>query len=138
MKIRYITYDGKPVKEKLYRAHYSDTGADIRMNKPGSIGPNETKVIKLGFGIEIPNGYTGRMQVRTSIARKGIMIQGCAIDAGFTGELSMILHNISTEVFTWNDGDRLGYIEIYPVVYPDFVESLGEKREDKAFGSTGG
>ena len=138
MKIRYITYDGKPVKERLYRAHYSDTGADIRMNADGCILPLETKIIKLGFGIEIPNGYTGRMQVRTSIARKGIMIQGCAIDAGFTGELSMILHNISNEVFIWYEGDRLGYIEVYPVVYPDFVESLGEKRGDKAFGSTGG
>ena len=138
MKIRYIAYDGKPVKERLYRAHYSDTGADIRMNTDGCILPLETKVVKLGFGIDIPNGYTGRMQVRTSIARKGIMIQGCAIDAGFTGELSMILHNISNEVFIWHEGDRLGYIEVYPVVYPDFVESLGEKRGDKAFGSTGG
>lgn len=138
MKIRYITYDGKPIEERLYRAHYSDTGADIRMNTDGYILPLETKVIKLGFGIEIPNGYTGRMQVRTSIARKGIMIQGCAIDAGFTGELSMILHNISNEVFVWNEGDRLGYIEVYPVVYPDFVESLGRERGNRAFGSTGG
>lgn len=138
MKIRYITYDGKPVEERLYRAHYSDTGADIRMNADGCIFPGETRVIKLGFGIEIPNGYTGRMQVRTSIARKGIMIQGCAIDAGYIGELSMILHNISSGVFKWKEGDRLGYIEIYPVVYPDFIESLGNERGDKAFGSTGG
>lgn len=138
MKIRYIAYDGKPAKERLYRAHYSDTGADIRMNADGCIFPGETRVIKLGFGIEIPNGYTGRMQVRTSIARRGIMIQGCAIDAGYVGELSMILHNISSGVFKWKEGDRLGYIEIYPVVYPDFVESLGDKRGDKAFGSTGG
>lgn len=138
MKIRYIAYDDKPIEERLYRAHYSDTGADIRMNADGYILPLETKVIKLGFGIEIPNGYTGRMQVRTSIAQKGIMIQGCAIDAGFTGELSMILHNVSTEVFEWDEGDRLGYIEVYPVVYPDFIKSLGEKRGDKAFGSTGG
>lgn len=138
MKIRYIAYDGKPVEERLYRAHYSDTGADIRMNADGHILPLETKVIKLGFGIEIPNGYTGRMQVRTSIAQKGIIIQGCAIDAGFTGELSMILHNISDDVFMWKEGYRLGYIEIYPVVYPDFIESLGNERGDKAFGSTGG
>lgn len=138
MKIRYITYDCKPVEERLYRAHYSDTGADIRMNADGCIFPGETRVIKLGFGIEIPNGYTGRMQVRTSIAQKGIMIQGCAIDAGFTGELSMILHNISNDVFMWKEGDRLGYIEIYPVVYPDFVESFGKERGDRAFGSTGG
>lgn len=138
MKIRYITYDGKPVEERLYRAHYSDTGADIRMNTDGCMFPGETRVIKLGFGIEIPNGYTGRMQVRTSIARRGIMIQGCAIDAGYVGELSMILHNISSGVFRWKEGDRLGYIEIYPVVYPDFVESLGKERGDRAFGSTGG
>ena len=94
------------------------------MIKGGLIRPMETLVIPLGFGIEIPNGHTARLQVRTSIAKRGIMIQGCAIDAGYVGEISMILHNVSDEYFAWEAGDRLGYIEVYPCQYPTFVEDL--------------
>jgi dUTP pyrophosphatase len=119
------------------RKHYSDTGADIIMPEGGYVDAGETVVIPLGFGVEIPNGHTARLQVRTSIAKQGIMIQGCAIDAGYTGEISMILHNVSKNDFTWLKGDRLGYIEVYPVQYPHFVEDLGEERGGNAFGSTG-
>ena len=135
MKIRFIRFS--PDAQIPVRKHYSDTGADIKMSAPGKIGPGETLVIRLGFGIDLPNGHTARMQVRTSVAMKGIMIQGCAIDAGYTGELSMIIHNISKDEFTWNRNDRLGYIEVYPVQYPEFVEKLGKERGEGAFGSTG-
>lgn len=135
MKIRFIRFDERA--QIPTRKHYSDTGADIPMMGDGLIFPGDTKVIPLGFGIDLPNGHTARMQVRTSIAKQGIMIQGCAIDAGYTGELSMIIHNISRKPFQWESGDRLGYIEVYPVQYPEFVEDLGKERGEGAFGSTG-
>ena len=135
MKIRFIPYL-KNVKIPV-RKHYSDTGADIMMPCDGGIRAGATVVIKLGFGIEVPNGYSARMQVRTSVAKEGLIIQGCAIDAGYTGELSMIIHNVSNEYYGWRKGDRLGYIEVYPTVYPEFVENLGEERGNNAFGSTG-
>lgn len=135
MKIKFIRYN-KDAKIP-HRAHYSDTGADIMMPYTGEVYPGETVVIKCGFGLEIPNGHTARMQVRTSIAQKGIMIQGCAIDAGYTGELHMIIHNISKNPFYWVKGDKLCYIEVYPVQYPEFVEDLGKERGEDCFGSTG-
>lgn len=135
MKVRFIRFDKKARVPK--RNHHSDTGADIIMMKGGSLEAFETKVIPLGFGIEIPNGHSARMQVRTSIAKKGVMIQSCAIDAGYVGEISMILHNLSVKSFTWNKGDRLGYIEVYPTQYPEFIEKLPEGRGSGAFGSTG-
>lgn len=135
MKIRFIRFNADaaiPV-----RKHHSDTGADIPMVSAGSIGPHETKVIPLGFGIDVPNGHSARLQVRTSIARQGLFIQGCAIDAGYIGEISMILHNISDKEFSWKAGERLGYIEVYPTQYPEFIENLEKGRGDGAFGSTG-
>lgn len=134
MKIKFIRFD-KEVEIPV-RAHYSDTGADIKMPYGDTIMPNETKIIPLGFGVEIPNGYSARMQVRTSVAKEGIIIQGCAIDAGYKGELSMIVHNVSNKVFCYEKGQRLGYIEVSPVVYPEYVEYLGDERNDGAFGST--
>lgn len=135
MHIRFIRFN-KDVEIPV-RKYISDTGADIKMVYPGSVGPGKTVVVPLGFGIEVPNGHSARLQVRTSVAKKGLFIQGCAIDAGYVGEISMILHNISDNTYTWEKGDRLGYIEVYPCQYPIFVDDLGNARGDGAFGSTG-
>lgn len=135
MEITFIRFDERA--EIPERRHTSDTGADIKMIDGGYINPQETIVVPLGFGIDVPNGHSARLQVRTSIAKQGVMIQGCAIDAGYTGEIHMILHNISQETFHWNAGDRLGYIEVYPTQYPTFVEFVKKGRGKDAFGSTG-
>lgn len=135
MKLKFYRFDENVIIPE--RRYLSDTGADIYMMKGGSILPFETKVIPLGFGIEVPNGYSARLQIRTSIAQSGVFCQGCAIDAGYTGEISLILHNCSVNKFEWQENDRLAYIELYPVAYPDFYEKELEKREDRAFGSSG-
>lgn len=121
----------------LIRQHYNDSGADIPMPTAGKILPFETLRIPLGFGIKLPDGYTARLQIRTSLACKGLIIQQCAIDAGYKGELSMILTNCSNEPFEWEEDERLGYIEINSCIYPEFVDDLGDERDTGAFGSTG-
>lgn len=135
MKLRFIRFNDKATIPQ--RKHYSDTGADIAMMEDGIIYPHTTVVIPLGFGVEIPNGHSARLQVRTSVAKRGLFIQGCAIDAGYVGEIAMILHNISDTTITWKAGDRLGYIEVYPTQYPEFVEEFTNTRGTGAFGSTG-
>lgn len=135
MQIRFIRF--KDDVEIPVRKYYSDTGADIKMRVGGHIKAHETVVIPLGFGIEVPNGHSARMQVRTSVAKKGLFIQGCAIDAGYVGEISLILHNISNNDYDWEKGDRLGYIEVYPCQYPTFIEPPGDTRGTGSFGSTG-
>lgn len=136
MVIKFIRFS--PEARIPQRSHESDTGADIYMSAPGAIAPGEIMRIPLGFGIDVPNGYTARMQVRTSVAMRGLHIEGCAIDAGYTGELSMILQNLTDKWITWIAGERLGYIEVYPCVYPTFKEEMkGVVRGDNAFGSTG-
>ena len=109
MKIRFIRFD--PDVKIPERKHSSDTGADIYMLEGGTIHPHQTMVIKTGFGIEIPNGHTGRMQVRTSVAKQGIMIQGCAIDA--TSEL-VLCRQHKLQIFMQKDM----FIERYPTQYP--------------------
>lgn len=135
MKIRFIKFND--TAKTPVRAHSSDTGADIFMPVDGVIFPHQTVLIPLGFGVEIPNGYSARLQIRTSVALKGIIVQSCAIDAGYTGELHAILHNMSSKTFDWYKDERLCYIEVYPTVYPDFVENLGKERQSDRFGSTG-
>lgn len=134
MRIKFIKFNNDVKIPE--RKHYNDTGADIYMLEEGCVKPNETKVIPLGFGIDLPDGYNAHIQTRTSMAKKGLFIQQCAIDAGYKGQIHMIVTNLGYEPICWNKGDRLGYIEVMPCVYADYVTDLGEERKDGAFGST--
>lgn len=135
MKIKFIKFD-KDVQLPT-RKHHSDTGADFYLLDSVVLEPFETKVIDLGFGIEIPNGYTAKLQARTSVAKHGIHIEQCAIDAGYTGEVHAIVTNFSDKTIVFNECERIGYIEVYPCVYPEFVEDLGTERGQGWSGSTG-
>ncbi len=138
MKIKLIDfYHDGPVESLIVRKHYNDTGADVKLKDNVTIMPYETVVIPCGFGIELPDGYNAHFQTRTSIAKQGLFVQQCAIDAGYRGELHMIVQNLTDKTFEFNIGDRLCYIEVYPVVYADFVANLGDERGSGAFGSTG-
>lgn len=135
MKIKFIKFN-KEVKIPS-RKHYSDTGADIYLLDDVVLTSLSTTVIPCGFGLDIPNGYNAHIQTRTSIAKRGIFIQQCAIDAGYKGEIHMIVANLNNYPIVFHKDERLGYIEVYPCVYPEFVEDLGDERGDGAFGSTG-
>ena len=135
MKIKLIDFGYHDLPE---RKHYNDSGADVYLMFDITIGPHQTAVIPCGFGIELPDGYNAHFQTRTSIAKNGVFVQQCAIDAGYRGELHMIVTNMSDNVVVFNKGSRLAYLEVYPIVYADFVKELGEERGQGAFGSTNG
>lgn len=134
MQIKFIKF--APDVKMPVRKHPSDTGADFFLLEDVRIEANDTVVIPLGFGVEIPNGYTGKLQVRTSIAKYGIHIEQCAIDAGYVGELHAIVTNMHYKDIVLQKGERIGYLEVYPCVYPTLVESLGTPRGDGWCGST--
>lgn len=134
MKIKLIDFGFSMRPE---RKHYNDTGADVYLEKNVRIEPHSTVVIPCGFGIDLPDGYNAHFQTRTSIAKKGVFVQQCAIDAGYKGELHMIVTNLSSSPVEFKLGERLCYLEVYPIVYVDYVTSLGDERGDGVFGSTG-
>lgn len=134
MKVKIIDfgYEQMPV-----RKHYNDTGLDIYLLNDISIKPFEIVQIPIGFGIELPDGYNAQFQVRTSVAQKGVFIHQCAIDAGYRGELRMLVQNTTERVVDFKKGDRIGYLVVYPVQYIELVKDLGEERGENWAGSTG-
>ena len=134
MKIKLIDFGYERMPE---RKHYNDTGADVYLLNDTVIKAGETVVIPCGFGIDLPNGYNAHFQTRTSMAKEGIFVQQCAIDAGYKGEIHMIVQNLTNNDKFFAEGSRLAYLIVYPIVYPDFVEEYGDERNDGAFGSTG-
>ena len=119
MKIKLIDFGYKQAPE---RKHYNDTGADVYLMSDVTIGPHQTVVVPCGFGIELPDGYNAHFQTRTSIAKKGVFVQQCAIDAGYKGEIHMIVTNMTAEIVNFHNGDRLAYLEVYQ--YQLYLELL--------------
>ena len=121
-------------------------GADLYACTNGEIvefAPGETKLIKTGIAMEIPEGYAGLIYARSGIANK----RGLApsnkvgvIDADYRGEVMVALHNHSTEDHIIEPGDKIAQMVIARHEQAEWmeVEVLDEtERGAGGFGHTG-
>ena len=103
----------------------------------------ETKLIKTGLAMEIPEGYAGLIYARSGIANK----RGLApsnkvgvVDSDYRGEIMVSLHNHSNDEQSIADGERIAQMVIAPflkVEYTEVQELTDTVRGDGGFGSTG-
>jgi len=121
-----------------------DAGADVYSRIDYELKAGERALIPTGIAIALPDGYVALMHPRSGLAIKyGISMVNTpgTIDAGFRGELQVILINHDLkETFSIKRGDRIAQIVFQKVERVEFVEveSLpGSGRADGGFGSTG-
>ena len=127
-----------------YGTEYSagaDLYADIKENVV--IKAHETKLIKTGISLEIPEGYAGLIYARSGLAsKKGLAPANKVgvIDADYRGEIMVALHNHTTEDKEISPQERIAQLVITPFLKVDFneVDNLSDTvRGDGGFGSTG-
>ncbi|MBQ9117929.1 MAG: dUTP diphosphatase [Clostridia bacterium] len=107
------------------------------------IQPNETKLIKTGLAMEIPEGYAGLIYARSGLASK----RGLApankvgvVDADYRGEVMVALHNHSAIPQTVAHGERIAQLVVAPFLRADYTEAetlTDTVRGVGGFGSTG-
>lgn len=122
------------------RAHYDDAGIDMYACGEHSVAPGMTVMIPIGIAMEIEEGYVGLIWDKSSIGSKGIKTLGGVIDAGYRGEISIMVHNLGKDVYTFSHGHKVAQILIQKIEFPDIeeVEELSDsKRGTGGFGSTG-
>ena len=95
---------------------------------------------KFGIAIEIPNGYVGLLFPRSSVYKKRQVLSNCVgvIDAGFRGEISVVMIGTSHE--SYKVGERAAQLIIMPFPKIEFeeVQELSEtERGSGGYGSTG-
>lgn len=120
-------------------------GMDLRANlsEPVELFPLERSLIPTGLFIQLPEGYEAQIRPRSGLAVKhGISIVNApgTIDADYRGEIRVVLVNLSNEIFTINDGERICQMVISKHEKVDWseVEVLDEtERGDGGFGHTG-
>ncbi len=127
-----------------YGSEFS-AGADLYALTDGEVvfQPNETKLIKTGLAMEIPEGYAGLIYARSGLASK----RGLApankvgvVDADYRGEIMVALHNHSATEQRISAGERIAQLVIAPFLKAEFTqaEQLSDTvRGAGGFGSTG-
>ncbi len=121
-----------------------DAGADIVTRIDLTLEPGERALAPTGIAIALPNGYAAFAHPRSGLAIKhGVSMVNTpgTIDAGFRGELQVILINLDPrESISFKRGDRIAQLVFQRVDHADFVEVEdlpGSGRADGGFGSTG-
>lgn len=122
------------------RAHPDDAGLDLYALEDVLLEPGQGKAAKTGIAIALPVGHVGLVADRSSLAKKGVKTAGGVIDAGYRGEIHIVLWNISQAAVQLKKGERIAQLLILPIWTPAVaeVDSLDEtQRGTKGFGSTG-
>jgi dUTP pyrophosphatase len=120
-------------------------GMDLKANttEPIVLKPLERQMIPTGIHIQLPEGYEAQVRPRSGLAAKyGISIVNApgTVDADYTGEIKVILINLSNENFVVNPGERIAQLVVarYERVEWNEVATLDTtERGDGGFGSTG-
>jgi dUTP pyrophosphatase len=134
--INVIYYHGK----KPYRKYKGDAGFDLYVSEDVSILPNET--IKVPVYTHITSRKLWFLLIGRSSTFKirNLLVTTAIIDNGYTGDMSIIVSNVSKHVRKINKGDRVCQIIPFKVnnniwLRPGFV--ISGERGDKGYGSTG-
>ncbi len=119
----------------------SDAGLDLRSSENVTILPQERKVVATGIALAIPDNFVGLVWDRSGNAAKfGIHCLGGVIDAGYRGEIKVIMINLGNAPFEIKKNDRIAQLLIQPAVQAKLtiVEKLDEShRGATGFGSSG-
>ena len=127
-----------------YGSEYA-AGADLYalLDEELVIQPNETKLVRTGLAMEIPEGYAGLIYARSGLASK----RGLApankvgvVDADYRGEVMVALHNHSAVEQKIVPAERIAQLVVAPFLKASFTET--EELSDTVrgvggFGSTG-
>lgn len=141
-----IRYSLKSVNPEPEYAYPTDSGFDLRANKKVVLGPLERDLVPTGLFLDIPEGYEIQVRPKSGLAiKKGLSVVNTpgTVDQGYTGEIQVILINLSNETHTIEVGDKIAQAVLCPVMsgkYVNLQRVLDVKDKDRGangFGSTG-
>ena len=124
------------------RAYGNAAALDFRAAETACISPGETKMVGLGFAVDL-DGFAGVLLPRSGLGSKGLILGNTAglIDPDFRNELKAVLWNRNNSGLPFNIsyGDKVCQMIILPFVAP-MIEEVFElddtERGQKGFGSS--
>lgn len=143
--IQYLPHYDLGAWGALAYVHAGDAGFDLKaaIAAPVFIGFGEVVIVPAGVAMAVPEGHEVQIRPRSGLAAKlGLTVVNApgTIDAGYRGEIQVILSCLKREGAEIRPGDRLAQAVLAPVLRAELaaVTSLDETaRGTSGLGSTG-
>ena len=122
-----------------------DLGYDLFALEAVVLEPHATVRVRTGIAVEARHPETGAplgllVRDRSSMAARGIATTGGVIDAGYRGEILVLMTNLGKTTVDLNAGEKIAQMIPVPVLtgLVQEVETLEDSaRAAKGFGSSG-
>jgi len=124
-------------------AHPGDAGMDVRSIENVTLSPGARALVRTGLVLELPPDAEAQVRPRSGLALKhGVTVLNTpgTIDAGYRGEVGVILVNLGSEPFAVEKGMKIAQLVVAPVARAEIVEVAAVDATDRGaggFGSTG-
>jgi len=125
-------------------AHPGDAGMDVRSVEDCVIPAGGRRLVHTGLVMVLPPDAEAQVRPRSGLALKhGITVLNTpgTIDAGYRGEVGVILANFGEAPFAVEKGMKIAQIVVSPVVRAEIEETFSDgpstERGTGGFGSTG-
>lgn len=123
-----------------FYANEGDAGMDVCSVSREEIPPGEWRLIRTGISIEIPLNMEAQVRPRSGLALKhGITVLNSpgTIDAGYRGEIGIILINHGTSSFIVEEKMRIAQLVFAYVTPVDLVPSISLSETARGVGGFG-
>ena len=98
-------------------------GFDLYALEDSIINPRETKAVRTGIALEIPQGKAVFLWDRSGMGFKGIHRFAGLLDSDYRGEYNIVLHNSTKQPYEIKKHDRIVQGVIQDYYKPEFTES---------------
>lgn len=128
----------------------TDAGLDLYAMEDKFIELGSTAIVRTGVSVNIPTGMVGKIEDRSSLASKGLRTGAGVVDTGYSGEVGIVIHNLTSQLasepvlhrkgYQVRRGDKIAQLLTYNVETPsvEVISNLWEsERGSGGFGSSG-
>lgn len=122
-----VAHPGEDIGYDLYSA------AELTIAAHGAAG------VPTGIAIEFVPAAGGIVKTRSGLAKKRLMCNAGVIDAGYRGEIIVLMENLGDAPYTIRKGDKIAQLLEHPFLAGEVAEGdLSDAvRGAKGFGSSG-
>ena len=116
-----------------------DIGYDLYSCEEVTIAAHGAAGVRTGIAIEFVPAAGGIVKTRSGLARKRVMCNAGVIDAGYRGEIIVLMENLGEMPYSIRKGDKIAQLLEHPFLAAEVVEAelSDAARGAKGFGSTG-